>query len=117
MAELLLAFDDPGALVACCQLESRTHTAYFGLFAVQPRLQAAGIGTAMLEEAERIAREEWQVPRLEMQVIDVRTELVAWYERRGYARTGETSPFPYGEPPHGRPRLPDLRFAVLAKGL
>jgi GNAT superfamily N-acetyltransferase len=114
---VLLAVDGCGEVLASCHLEPRGGVAYFGMFAVQPRLQAGGIGSAMLTEAERIARDEWRLPRLEMQVIDVRAELIAWYERRGYAATGETAPFPYGEPPYGEPRRPDLHFAVLAKDL
>jgi GNAT superfamily N-acetyltransferase len=114
---MLLAFDDAGELLTCCHLERRDEAAYFGMFAVRPSLQAGGIGASMLAEAERVARDEWRVARMEMQVIDVRDELIAWYERRGYARTGRTSPFPDNEVPHGRSRRPGLRFAVLAKNL
>jgi hypothetical protein len=52
-----------------------------------------------------------------MCVIDRRTELIAWYERRGYVRTGESRPFPYGEEGVGVPRDDDFRFAVLEKDL
>jgi hypothetical protein len=52
-----------------------------------------------------------------MTVIAQRVELIAWYERRGYSRTGETRPFPYGEERFGRPRRDDLHFVVLAKSL
>jgi len=52
-----------------------------------------------------------------MTVIEQRAELIAWYERRGYRRTGETKPFPYGDERFGIPRRPDLRFVVLAKSL
>ena len=52
-----------------------------------------------------------------MTVIGQRDELIAWYERRGYHRTGETQPFPYGDARYGIPRRPDLVFAVLAKPL
>jgi hypothetical protein len=52
-----------------------------------------------------------------MSVIDTRHELLAWYERRGYRRTGERRPFPYGDDRFGRPRRDDLRFEVLDKEL
>jgi hypothetical protein len=52
-----------------------------------------------------------------MQVITARTDLIAWYERRGYTRTGERAPFPYGDERFGLPRRPDLEFERLVKPL
>jgi hypothetical protein len=52
-----------------------------------------------------------------MTVIEQRPELIAWYERRGYSKTGETAAFPYGDARFGEPKRPDLRFVVLAKSL
>jgi hypothetical protein len=42
-------------------------------------------------------------------------DLIAWYVCRGYAVTGETRPFPYGDPRFGLPRRDDLYFVVLEK--
>jgi hypothetical protein len=50
-------------------------------------------------------------------VIAQRTELIAWYRRRGFESTGETRPFPYGDARYGRPLRDDLVFAVLARPL
>ena len=71
----------------------------------------------MLAEAERIARAEWQLPTMRMTVIDIRDELIAFYERRGYARTGIKKPFPYGDERYGIPKREDLRFEILEKPL
>jgi len=71
----------------------------------------------MLSEAERIARAEWGVAEMRMTVIDIRSELIAWYERRGYLRTGEHQPFPYGDERFGIPLRQDLRFELLCKRL
>lgn len=90
---------------------------YFGMFSVQPRLQGSGVGKAVLAEAERIARDEWKLASMRMTVIDVRDELIAFYERRGYRRTGVFKPFPYGDERFGIPRRGDLRFEVLEKPL
>ena len=49
--------------------------------------------------------------------ISVRDELIAWYERRGYSRTGKYKPFPYGDERFGIPKRDDLRFEVLSKVL
>jgi len=69
----------------------------------------------MLGIAERWAREHWSSRTMQMTVIVQRTELIAWYERRGYRRTGERRPFPYGDERFGLPRRNDLAFEVLRK--
>lgn len=104
-------------LLGCAHVAAADDTGYFGMFAVQPRLQRAGAGRAILAEAERVVREDWQLPRMCMTVIDLRSELIAWYERRGYRLTGETRPFPATDARFGLPRRDDLRFAVLEKDL
>lgn len=87
------------------------------MFSVEPGLQGGGIGKAVLAECERIAREEWGMPAMCMTVIDIRDELIEFYERRGYARTGIKKPFPYGDARFGIPMRDDLRFEVLEKPL
>ncbi|MFD5464651.1 GNAT family N-acetyltransferase [Kitasatospora sp. NPDC127059] len=114
---LVLLAERDGELLACCQLERRGDRAYFGMFSVRPGLQGGGIGRAVLARAERLAGEEWGVGVMEMTVIEQRSELIAWYERRGFRRTGEYSPFPYGDERFGIPRRPDLRFERLIKEL
>ncbi|TQM17643.1 ribosomal protein S18 acetylase RimI-like enzyme [Pseudoxanthomonas sp. 3HH-4] len=106
-----------GALLACAHVADDDGTGYFGMFSVRPDLQGAGVGKAMLAEAERIARAEWRLPAMRMTVIDLRDELIAFYERRGYARTGIKKPFPYGDARYGIPKRDDLRFEVLEKPL
>jgi ribosomal protein S18 acetylase RimI-like enzyme len=115
----LLAEQAPGApdLLACAHIARQDGAGYFGMFSVQPRLQGAGIGKQVLAEAERIVREDWQLPTIRMTVIDVRDELIAFYERRGYRRTGIHMPFPYGDARFGDPKRDDLRFEVLEKPL
>lgn len=113
----LVAVENGGELVACCQLEHRGEHAYFGMFAVRPTLQGSGLGKAVLAEAERFALEEWKAAEMHMTVISAREELIAWYERRGYRRTGETSPFPYGDERFGVPTRDGLEFELLTKRL
>ena len=50
-------------------------------------------------------------------MIAQRPDLIAWYGRRGYSDTGETAPFPYGDPRFGAPKRDDLYFIVLEKTL
>ncbi|MEU4167337.1 GNAT family N-acetyltransferase [Streptomyces sp. NPDC026665] len=113
----LLTVERDGALVACCQLEHRGDHAYFGMFAVSPALQGAGLGKVIIAEAERTVREVWGATEMHMTVISVRESLIAWYERRGYRRTGRMTPFPYGDERFGVPQRDDLRFELLVKPL
>ncbi|HET9836518.1 MAG TPA: GNAT family N-acetyltransferase [Rhodanobacteraceae bacterium] len=119
-ARIVLAERD-GELLASCLLEKQVNdgvpSGYFGMFSVRPNLQNAGVGRALLAEAERIAREEWGCRQMRMSVIDIREALIAWYERRGYRRTGEYKPFPYGDERFGIPKRDDLRFEWLVKPL
>jgi ribosomal protein S18 acetylase RimI-like enzyme len=113
----LLVVERDGVLIACCQLEHRGDHAYFGMFAVRPTLQGGGLGKVIIAEAERVAHADWGAREMRMTVIRQRTDLIAWYERRGYRRTGELSPFPYGDERFGIPQRADLAFELLVKPL
>ncbi|MEU9265646.1 GNAT family N-acetyltransferase [Streptomyces sp. NPDC048251] len=113
----LLTVEQHGRIVACCQLEHRGDHAYFGMFAVSPAVQGGGLGKTVMAQAERQARENWGVTEMHMTVISVREDLIAWYERRGYRRTGRMTPFPYGDERFGIPQRDDLRFELLVKEL
>ncbi|MFC1406993.1 MULTISPECIES: GNAT family N-acetyltransferase [Streptacidiphilus] len=113
----LVTVERDGDLVACCQLEHRGEAAYFGMFAVSPALQGSGLGKQIIAEAEHLARTGWGVREMHMTVISVREELIAFYERRGYRRTGELTPFPYGDERVGLPQRDDLAFELLVKEL
>ena len=116
-ARIVLAEHD-GELLASCLIEKHPGgDGYFGMFSVKPNLQNAGIGRALLAESERIVRDQWHCKRMRMSVIDIRDSLIAWYERRGYRRTGEYKPFPYGDERFGVPKRDDLRFEWLVKPL
>jgi GNAT superfamily N-acetyltransferase len=105
-------------ILACCNIVRKDDdTVYFGMFAVSPVSQGGGLGKQVMAEAERIARDEWGAVAMEMTVLEPRDELIAFYERRGYVRTGGHAPFPYGDERFGSPRREDLRMAVLRKPL
>ena len=112
---LIVIAERAGSMVACAHVSREEGAGYFGMFSVQPDMQGSGTGKMLLAEAERIARDEWKLPAMRMTVIDVRDELIAFYERRGYRRTGITKPFPYGDERFGIPKRDDLRFEILQK--
>lgn len=97
-------------------LQKKEAAAYLGMFVVRPDLQGNGIGKQFLNMAERIAQNEWGASKIIMSVITLRPELIAFYQRRGYQRTGEVLPFP-DDPAAGIPRVPNLQFEMLEKSL
>jgi len=113
---LIVLAERAGEIIACAHIKQRGELCNFGMFSVCPWLQGAGVGGAVLSECERFARESWGCRAIEMTVIRQRDDLLAWYERRDYRRTGEARPFPYGDE-HLRPRRRDLEFLVLKKPL
>jgi GNAT superfamily N-acetyltransferase len=87
------------------------------MLVIRPVLQARGLGSRFMTEAERFMRAEWNATRAQMQVISLRRELISYYERRGYVRTGQKRPFPELDPRFGLPRVGGLVFEVLEKAL
>jgi ribosomal protein S18 acetylase RimI-like enzyme len=124
----ILVAERDGGMLACAHVadehadqdhadQKLESAGYFGMFSVRPGAQGNGLGRSVLAEAERVAREEMGLTLMRMTVIDLREELIAWYERRGYRRTGIKKPFPYGDERFGIPKRPDLRFEVLERQL
>ena len=114
----LLVLRDAGAVIGSVVVEDRGHsTAYLGMLSVDPARQASGLGRTLIAAAEALARDIFHATRIEMTVIARRTELIAYYQRRGYRLTDEIRPFPYDDPTIGEPIARDLDFAVLEKRL
>ncbi len=91
---LILVCQQDDRIIGSVNLQNTEDGAYLGMFAVQPTLQGGGIGKQFIAQAEQIVQERWGVKRMWMTVITTRTELIAYYERRGYTRTGRIVPFP-----------------------
>ena len=73
------------------------NAAYFGMFAINPSIHGGGIGKTLIAEAERRVQELWGANQMVMTVINLRTALIEWYQRRGYRLTGATLPFPFSD--------------------
>jgi len=104
-----------GALIATALIRKYQDGAYFGMFAVDPRMQLGGVGKMHISRCEADARRLWNARFLRLRVISLRDELISWYERRGFVRTGEHEPFPFHEAP-GALRT-DFDLVVLQKPL
>ena len=115
--QILVERTADGGLAASVVLKRDGDAAWLGMLSVRPRLQGSGLGRRVIAAAEEWAAAHWPVRRMRMTVIAQRPELIAWYERRGYRRTGETAPFHYGDARFGLPRRDDLYFIVLEKDL
>jgi ribosomal protein S18 acetylase RimI-like enzyme len=114
---ILLAFEGD-ALVGCVQVSRAGEgRGYLGMLSVDPARQAGGLGRRLIAEAEAAAATVFGARSIEMTVIRQRTELIAYYERRGYERTGEERPFPSDNPRFGLPQTGALVFDVLVKTL
>lgn len=101
-----------GKLVGCVYLEPRGSAMYLSLLAVDPAQQSQGLGRALLLAAEAFTQRLKRC-QIKISVLADRPELLAWYERQGYQRTGTSEPFPSGTR-FGRPRQP-LTLVMMAK--
>lgn len=101
-------------IVACVQIERDGHDAYIGMLAIEPALQAVGLGKRMLERAEFYAESTLGADQFKLVVVKTRSELIQFYRRRGYEETGEIFPYPINSDV-GTPRIENLELAVLRK--
>ena len=115
MTVLIRRDDRSRALLGCVAVElNDTDHCTISMLAVDPATQRAGVGGALLADAEQFAASKGaRITR--MTVVRQRDSLIAWYERRGYWQTAALEAFPYGDDSIGRPRRDDLGFVVLEK--
>ncbi|HVL89479.1 MAG TPA: GNAT family N-acetyltransferase [Actinomycetota bacterium] len=112
---VILLCERADEIIGCVHLRRDGDSAYLGMFVVRPDLQGAGIGKRFMAAAEDLVRREWDARRITMTVLSLRDELIAFYERRGYRRTGRFTPFPADS--RSTPMVQDLRFETLEKDL
>jgi ribosomal protein S18 acetylase RimI-like enzyme len=103
-------------IIGSIHLKLEGQACYLGMLVVSPELQRGGVGKWIMRAAEELAQQTWGVTTMTMTVISSRHELLAYYERRGYKRTGVTKPFEE-DGIHGTPRVAGLTFTLLEKHL
>jgi ribosomal protein S18 acetylase RimI-like enzyme len=112
---IFLKYTSPDTVVTgCVNLQQQNNRIYLGMFSVDPESQGGGIGKKILSAADEYARSV-KAGSIYMSVISVRAELIAWYQRHGYADTGERKPFKEDNLT-GR-HLRELEFMTLEKTL
>lgn len=79
-------------LNGCVYVELRGERSYLGLLSVDPTSQQSGLGSLLMIEAERYCRERGS-HSMDILIVNLREELPAFYQKRGYVDSG-TSPFP-----------------------
>jgi GNAT superfamily N-acetyltransferase len=92
-AHVLVAMDG-NEVMACICVEQNENNAYIGMFSVHPDIQGKGIGKEILLQAERFAAKTLRAEKFVMVVVSQRKELISYYERRGYFRTGVVEAYP-----------------------
>lgn len=101
-------------IVACVHIEKEETQSHIGMLAVKPDLQASGLGKQMLALGEKHATEAFGTNTFSLVVVSSRSELVAFYLRRGYQKAGSVMDYPLSAGA-GTPKLPNLKIEVLEK--
>ncbi|KAK1598207.1 acetyltransferase [Colletotrichum navitas] len=93
-AAIIMASDQNGVLLGSIGIiKCNDSLARFAMLSVDPEQQRGGIGRQVLTYAEDFAR-NWNLKTFGLNALSSREKLVEWYERCGYKKSGETSPFP-----------------------
>ncbi|MDY6921828.1 MAG: GNAT family N-acetyltransferase [Pseudomonadota bacterium] len=99
-------------LAGCIAITFHGDISEFGTFAVAPELHNTGIGKALLSFAEGACRTD--IRMFQVAVVSLNQDLIRFYERRGYRRTGAKIPFPAGADV-GKPTVEKLDLTVMQK--
>ena len=117
-ASAILVASGATGICGCVQIaDAGAGQGYLGLLAVDPNVQSGGLGKRLMVAAESTLAADFGATCVEMTVINLRAELIAYYERRGYALTGEMRPFPYDDERFGVAQSRNLDFVVMEKRL
>jgi GNAT superfamily N-acetyltransferase len=84
----LVAEDASARMAASVYVELRGEHGYFGLLAVDPARQRAGLGRLLVAAAEEVCRDAG-CHTMDLQIVNLRTELPPYYRRLGYAESGQ----------------------------
>ena len=86
---------EAGELAGAVYVRASPPRGYFGMLSVQPAMQGAGLGRKLIDAAEQYCGERG-CTEMDLSVVNLRTELPAFYGRLGYGYSG-TQPWPQDE--------------------
>ena len=105
-------------ILACVELKKlKNNSVLLGMLSVSPVLQNQGLGAMLIKESEAFVATHFQAQKITMKVLSIRSELIAYYDRKGYALTKQHEAFPYGDSRFGIPKRKDLQFVIMEKTL
>jgi ribosomal protein S18 acetylase RimI-like enzyme len=103
-------------IIGCVHLQKKNNKCHLGMLSVDVDFQNKGVGKILIGKSEDYAKNEFGCDEMEMKVIGHRTELVEYYQRRGYILTGQKEDFVLNAH-FGNPKTKDLYFEYLVKQL
>lgn len=106
----LVAEDAEGRLAGCVYFEQKGSHGHFGMLSARPGNQGRGLGRFLIDQAEARAK-RLGLSAMDLDVVELRLELIPWYTRLGYVETGRA---PFSQP--GRTRIP-CEFIQMSKPL
>ena len=109
----LFVLEVDGQILGCIGLTEDADSIEIGSFAILPMHQNSGYGRQVLNFAEVFAKQKQHIARLNMSVLNVRKELLAYYARHGYHDTHKTEPYPL-DANVGQPLI-NLHLVLLSK--
>lgn len=115
IAQIEMAFDELNNLIGCVYINRESdQVMYFGMLTTSPQYQGKGLGKKMISYVETIAKEESR-SELRITVLNMRPELIAFYERRGFKASGNFEKFPDNDPAFGIPKVAGLKLLEFVK--
>ena len=110
---MILLAENHDQIIGCIGLTEFDDSIEIGSFAIDPDQQNSGYGKQLLDFAEFYIIDTYQKKVIRMSVLNVRTELIAYYERRGYLLTEKIEAYPLDQNV-GEPLIP-LHLLILEK--
>lgn len=113
-SEIILAMDSESQeLLGCVHVKQEGQdTLYFGLLAVNPKLQARGVGKILLDQVSAKAQQK-NLKKVRLTIINLRTDFFSYYERKGFKFTGKEEVFPKLE----FAKVPGIKLLEMIKDL
>lgn len=103
-----------GSLISCIAIKRYGPITEFGTFAVDPSLQGLGYGKDILSFAESKASSHSST--FQVTVVAQNSDLVRFYQRRGYNETGQRLTYPTDQNV-GKPKVKNIDLTVLQKNV